>query len=339
MKDQKEIDKLVKKIEKDFGAGTVIKLDSKYKLDVDVISTGLYSLDLATGVGGLPRGRIVEIYGQPGSGKTTLALNVVREAQKAGGKAAYIDMENAVDVAFAKEKIGVDVEDLLFSQPNGGEEALQLLETYILSGLVDVVVVDSVATLLPTAEAEGDIGSTTIGLQARLMSSALRKIGPAVKKSNTLVIFINQTRQKIGGSPYSNPNVTSGGVALQFYCGMRVEMARIAWVKDGDVVTGSKIKAKITKSKVSPPFKQAEFILSFKKGLWKEYDLFNTAVKYGILEKDGNTYMYGKEKLGVGVNQSCKELEDNKELAKKLVDELGKEDLQEPEKETEEEEE
>ena len=334
-KEKQEIDILVKEIEKDFGPGAVIKLDSKQKVNVDTISTGLFSLDIATGVGGLPRGRIVEIFGLESSGKSTLALNVVREVQKIGGRAAYIDMEQAIDVNYAKEKIGVDVESLLFSQPMGGEEALKLVEKYVTSDLVDVVVVDSVAALLPTAEAEGEMGATTIGLQARLMSHAMRKLSPLVKKHNTLVIFINQVRMKIGGMGYGNPETTTGGMALKFYSSMRVEMRRVAWVKDGDKTTGSKLRAKIVKNKVAPPFKSAEFILSFDKGLWREYDLLNTGLEYHVLHKEGNTYFLKDEKIGVGINGSCKELGENKELAEKIVKALHDPDLEKSEIETE----
>jgi recombination protein RecA len=333
MKDAKKIDALVKKIEKDYGPGTVIKLDSKNKVDVEVISTGLYSLDLATGVGGFPRGRIVEMYGPEGSGKTTLALNVVKQAQKAGGKAAYIDMENAIDVAYARDKIGVDMDDLLFSQPNGGEEALSLLETYVDSGLIDVVVVDSVASLVPTTEVEGDMGAQTIGLQARLMSHAMRKLVPIIKKSNTLVIFINQIRMKIGGSPYASPETTPGGKALPFAASLRLDIRRIAWIKEGDKTTGSKIRAKITKSKVAPPFKQAEFVLSFTKGLWREADLFDTAILYQIIKKEGNTYSFKDRKIAVGIGACYKELEKDIELYNNIEKELQVEDLQEPIKE------
>lgn len=326
---KKEIDNLIKEIEKDFGPGTIIKLGSNQHIDVEVIPTGLYSLDLATGVGGFPRGRIIEIYGPESSGKSTLALNVVRECQKLGGKAAYIDMEQAIDPNYAKEKIGVDMTDVLFSQPSGGEEALKLLERYIESHAIDVIVVDSVAALVPMAEAEGEMGSPTIGLQARLMSSALRKISPLVKKSNALVIFINQVRMKIGGMGYGNPETTSGGMALKFYASMRIDMRRIAWVKDGDKTTGSKLRAKIVKNKVAPPFRQAEFILSFEKGLWKGYDLYNTALSFNLISKTGNTYFYGGEKIAVGINATCDELEKNKELADKIIVEIQKGEVQE----------
>jgi len=329
-KDKKsEIDNLVKEIEKDFGPGTIIKLGSNQHVDVEVIPTGLYSLDLATGVGGFPRGRIVEIYGPESSGKSTLALNVVRECQKLGGKAAYIDMEQAIDPNYAKEKIGVDMTDILFSQPDGGEDALKLLDRYIESGALDMIVIDSVAALVPTAEMEGEMGAQTIGLQARLMSSALRKISPKIKKSNTLVIFINQIRMKIGGPAYSNPETTTGGMALKFYASMRIDMRRIAWVKDGEKTTGSKLRAKIVKNKVAPPFRQAEFILSFEKGLWQGYDLFNTALSFNLISKQGNTYFYGGEKIAVGLNATCDELETNKELAKKVLAEIKKGDVQE----------
>lgn len=322
--EKSEIDTFVKEIEKDFGPGSVIKLDSKQKVDVDVIPTGLYSLDIATGVGGFPRGRIIEIFGLESSGKSTLALNVVREAQKMGGRAAYIDMEQAIDTRYMKEKIGVDIDKLLFSQPMGGEEALKLVERYVSSDLVDVVVVDSVAALIPTAEVEGEMGSTTIGLQARLMSHAMRKLSPLVKKHNTLVIFINQIRMKIGGMGYGNPETTAGGMALKFYSSMRVEMRRVAWIKDNSgVQTGSKLRAKIVKNKVAPPFKSSEFVLSFEKGLWREYDLFSTGLQNNILHKEGNTYFFKDEKIGVGVNGSCEALEENKELVEKIIKALN----------------
>ena len=328
---KKELDQLIKQIEKDYGAGTVIKLDSNLKVDVDVIPTGLYSLDMATGVGGFPRGRIVELYGPEGSGKTTLALSVVKECQKAGGKAAYIDMENAMDVTYAKDKIGVDVGDLLFSQPNSAEEALGLVEKYAESKLVDLIVIDSVSSLVPRVEVEGEMGAQTMGLQARLMSHAMRKLVPIIKKSNTLVIFINQIRMKIGGSPYSNPEVTSGGKALLFAASMRVDIRRIAWVKEGDRTVGSKVRAKITKSKVSAPFKAAEFCLMFDKGLWVANDLLETGLKYGVIEREGNTLSFGGEKIGVGLKASCSALDGNPELCVRIAKELAMDGLTEVE--------
>ncbi len=271
-------------------------------MDVDVVPTGCLSLDLALGVGGVPRGRIIEIFGPEASGKTTLAQHIVAEVQKMGGTAAFVDAEHALDPSYAK-KLGVNVDDLLISQPDSGEQALEIVETLVRSNALDVVVIDSVAALTPKAEIEGEMGDSHMGLQARLMSQALRKLTAIVSKTRTIVIFINQTRMKIGVF-FGNPETTTGGTALKFYCSVRIEVRRIGQLKLGDKIIGNRTKAKVVKNKVAAPFRQAEFDILYNQGISQSGDVLDTALTYNILQKSGNTVAYGEVKLGVG-RQAC----------------------------------
>src|SRR5712692_3811274 len=284
-------------IEKQFGKGSIMRLGQKGAIQpIDVIPTGAISIDYALGVGGVPRGRVVEIFGPESSGKTTLALQVIAQAQKLGGMAAFVDAEHALDAAYAK-KLGVDLENLLVSQPDNGEQALEIVEVLIRSGGVDVVVVDSVAALVPRAEIEGEMGDAQMGLQARLMSQALRKLTGVVSKSKTCLIFINQLREKIGVM-FGNPETTTGGRALKFYASVRVDIRRIASIKDGDVVVGGRTRVKIVKNKVAPPFREAEFDVMYGEGISRTGDLLDLAVEKRIIEKSGAWFAYGGERLG-----------------------------------------
>ena len=293
-----DLDAVVGSIKERFGDEMIMKLGDIRKVDVAAIPTGSVSLDLALGIGGVPRGRVIEIYGPESSGKTTLALHIIANAQKAGGTAAFIDAEHALDPEYAK-KIGVKINDLLISQPDAGEQALDIVETLVRSNAVDVIVVDSVAALVPRAEIEGEMGDQHVGRQARLMSQALRKLTPIMAKSNTVVIFINQLRMKIGVM-FGNPETTTGGQALKFYSSVRIEVRRSAQIKRGEDVVGNRVKVKVVKNKVAPPFRTTEFDIMYNEGISASGDLLDTGVKYEVLKKSGNSYLFGETKLGVG---------------------------------------
>jgi len=295
----KALDVAVGQIEKQFGKGAIMRLGQRNTLSpVESISTGAISIDYALGIGGLPRGRVTEIFGPESSGKTTLALQVIAEAQKAGGLAAFVDAEHALDAEYAR-KLGVQIDDLLVSQPDNGEQALEIVEVLIRSGSVDVVVVDSVAALVPRAEIEGEMGEAQMGLQARLMSQALRKLTGAISKSKTVLIFINQLREKIGVM-FGNPETTTGGRALKFYSSVRIDIRRIGAIKDGDVVVGGRTRVKVVKNKMAPPFREAEFDIVYGEGVSREGDLLDLAVEKKIVEKSGAWFAYGGERLGQG---------------------------------------
>ena len=300
-KDDKKraLDLALSQIEKQYGKGAIMKLGgADARVDIPAISTGSLGLDIALGVGGLPRGRVAEIFGPESSGKTTLTLHVIAEAQKAGGTAAFIDAEHALDLAYAK-KLGVQVDDLLVSQPDTGEQALEIAETLVRSGAIDVIVVDSVAALVPRAEIEGEMGDAHMGLQARLMSQALRKLTAAISKSQTTLIFINQIRMKIGVM-FGNPETTTGGNALKFYASVRLDIRRIESIKEGQEVTGSRVRVKVVKNKMAPPFKQAEFDIMFAQGISKPGELVDLGVEKKVVEKSGAWYSYQGERLGQG---------------------------------------
>ena len=288
----------MKQIQKTFGAGAVMRLGENASLKVDAISTGSLSLDIATGIGGLPKGRIVEIYGPESSGKTTVALHMVAEVQKRGGIAGFIDAEHALDPVYAKN-IGVDIDNLYISQPDSGEQALEITETMVRSGAVDIIIVDSVAALVPKAEIDGDMGDSHVGLQARLMSQALRKLTPVVSKSNCIVIFINQLREKIGVT-FGNPETTTGGRALKFYASVRIDIRRIDGIKANNELVGNRTRAKIVKNKVAPPFKSTEFDIMYGQGISKEGDTLDLAVEINIVNKSGAWYTYGETRIGQG---------------------------------------
>jgi recombination protein RecA len=304
-------------IEKQFGKGSVMRLgDSDVVRDIDVISTGSISLDIALGVGGLPRGRVIEIYGPESSGKTTLSLQAIASCQKIGGTAAFIDAEHALDPAYA-EKLGVNVKELLISQPDTGEQALEIADMLVRSGAVDLIVVDSVAALVPKAEIEGEMGDQHVGLQARLMSQALRKLTGNIKRSNAMIIFINQIRMKIGVM-FGNPETTSGGNALKFYASVRLDIRRIGSIKKGEEVVGNETRVKVVKNKVAPPFKAAEFDIYYNEGISRESELINLGVDLGLIEKSGTWYTYGQERIGQGKDNARQYLKDNSEKAKEL---------------------
>lgn len=308
----KALEAAMQQIEKQFGKGAIMKLgDGSARLNIDVISTGSVSLDIATGIGGIPRGRVVEIFGPESSGKTTIALHIIAEAQKAGGKAAFIDAEHALDPEYAG-KLGVDVSELLVSQPDTGEQALEICEMLVRSGAIDVVVIDSVAALVPRAEIQGEMGDSHVGLQARLMSQALRKLAGAINKSNTSAIFINQLREKVG-IMFGNPEVTTGGRALKFYASMRLDVRRIETIKVGDQMTGSRTRVKIVKNKVAPPFKQAEFDIMYGQGISREGDVLDCAVEARLVEKAGAWYSYNGERIGQGRENVKNYLTEHKE--------------------------
>lgn len=302
----------IDQIRERFGDGSIMKFGEARTMQIDAISTGCLSLDIALGVGGVPRGRIIEVFGPEASGKTTLAQHVVAEIQKAGGVAAFVDAEHALDPDYAK-KIGINVDDLFISQPDTGEQALEIVETLVRSNAVDVIVVDSVAALVPKAEIEGDMGDSHMGLQARLMSQALRKLTAAISKSNTVLIFINQTRLKIGVF-FGNPETTTGGTALKFYSSVRVEVRRSAQIKQGDRNIGNRVKVKIVKNKVAPPFQTCEFDIMYNEGISISGDTLDMGVAYGVVNKNGNSYAFGEEKLGVGRENAKKFLRENPKL-------------------------
>lgn len=324
LKDEKEkeraLDDALDLITKQFGKGSIMRLGEGALYDeVDVISTGAISLDVATGIGGIPRGRIVEVYGPESSGKTTLTLHVIAEAQKNGGRAAFIDAEHALDPEYAR-KLGVDVENLIVSQPSTGEDALSICDYLVRSGAIDVVVIDSVAALVPRTEIEGEMGSAHVGLQARLMSQALRKLTGATQKSNTALIFINQLREKVGN--IYNPETTTGGRALKFYSSMRLDVRRSESIKTGDGIIGNKTKVKLAKNKMAPPFKQVEFDIIFGEGISKEGDVLDEAVAAGLVNKSGAWYSMNSEKIGQGRDAAKKYLKDNPKIYEELRSEI-----------------
>jgi recombination protein RecA len=310
------LDETVKEIKDRFGDGSIMKLGDVKKVDVAAIPTGSPSLDIALGIGGVPRGRIIEIYGPESSGKTTLALNIVANAQKTGS-AAFIDAEHALDPSYAK-KIGVKIEDLLISQPDNGEQALDIVETLVKSNAVDVIVIDSVAALTPQAEIDGEMGDSHMGRQARLMSQALRKLTAIGAKSNVTIIFINQIRMKIG-IVFGNPETTTGGNALKFYASVRIEVRRAAQIKQGDQIVGNRVKAKVVKNKVAPPFQTTEFDIMYNEGISKEGDLIDTGVKYEAIAKTGNSFSFGDVKLGVGREKAKTFLRENPKVYTEIL--------------------
>ena len=320
----KALDVALSQIEKQFGKGSIMRMGQKGAiLPVDSIPTGAVSLDYALGIGGMPRGRVVEIFGPESSGKTTLALQLIAEAQKLGGMAAFVDAEHALDAGYA-QKLGVDVDNLLVSQPDNGEQALEIVEVLVRSGGVDVVVVDSVAALVPRAEIEGEMGEAQMGLQARLMSQALRKLTGVVSKSKTSLVFINQLREKIGVM-FGSPETTTGGRALKFYASVRLDIRRIASIKDGDVVIGGRVRVKVVKNKVAPPFREAEFDILYGEGISKQGDLLDLAVDRKIVEKSGTWFSFGGERLGQGRENAKQFLKDNPPIFKTMEEQVRKE--------------
>jgi recombination protein RecA len=320
----KALDLAVGQIEKQFGKGSIMRLGQKGGIaPIEAITTGAISIDYALGIGGMPRGRVVEIYGPESSGKTTLALQVIAQAQKNGGLAAFVDAEHALDAAYA-QKLGVDLEALLVSQPDNGEQALEIVEVLVRSNSVDVVVVDSVAALVPRAEIEGEMGDAQVGLQARLMSQALRKLTGAVSKSKTCLIFINQLREKIGVM-FGNPETTTGGRALKFYASVRVDIRRIATIKDGENVVGGRTRVKIVKNKLAPPFREAEFDVMYGEGISREGDLLDLAVEHKIVDKSGAWFAYGGDRLGQGRENSKQFLKDNPQVARAIEEKVRRE--------------
>ena len=311
---RKALDAALGQIDRQFGKGSVMRLgDSEISNDIQVYSTGSIGLDIALGIGGLPKGRVIEIYGPESSGKTTMTLSVIAEAQKKGGTAAFIDAEHALDPAYA-EKLGVSIDDLLVSQPDTGEQALEIADMLVRSAAVDVVVIDSVAALTPKAEIEGDMGDSHMGLQARLMSQALRKLTANIKRSNTMVIFINQIRMKIGVM-FGNPETTTGGNALKFYSSVRLDIRRIGAIKKGDEILGNQTRVKVVKNKVAPPFKQTEFDILYNEGVSKQGELIDLGVELGIVEKSGAWYSYGADRIGQGRDNVREFLKENPDMA------------------------
>jgi recombination protein RecA len=308
------------KIDKDFGKGSVMMMNEKTNMEIEAISTGSIGLDMALGIGGLPKGRVVEIYGPESSGKTTLAIHVIAEAQKKGGMCAFIDAEHAFDSAYAK-KLGVDIDNLLISQPDYGEQALEIADRLILSGALDVVVIDSVAALVPKSELEGEMGDSKMGLQARLMSQALRKLTATIHKTNSCCIFINQLREKIGVM-FGNPETTTGGNALKFYASVRLDIRRMTQIKDGDEAIGNHVKVKVVKNKVAPPFRQTEFDIIYGEGISKVGEIIDMGVELGIIQKSGSWFSYNSDKLGQG-RESVKQLMlDNPEMATEIENKI-----------------
>lgn len=313
---KKQLELAVETLEKQFGKGTIMRLGDEAMMQVQAVSTGSITLDFALGVGGLPKGRIVEIFGPESSGKTTIALHTIAETQKEGGVAAFVDAEHAFDPAYAR-KIGVNTRDLLFSQPESGEQALTIVDTLVRSNAVDIVVIDSVAALVPQAELEGEMGEATVGLQARLMSQALRKLTGVISKSSCLVIFINQLRDKIGVM-YGSPETTTGGKALKFYASVRLDIRRVGQIKEGTEIIGNRTKVKVVKNKVAPPFKEVEFDIVYGEGISKLGELIDLAVEFGIIKKSGAWFSYEGEKIGQGRENVKANLKENKELYEKI---------------------
>ncbi len=309
--ERNDLEALMESLQARFGEGAIMKLGEAGRAKVEVVPSGSFSLDVALG-GGLPKGRVIEIFGPESVGKTSLALHAIAEIQKRGGKAAFIDAEHALDPDYA-EKIGVKIKDLIISQPESGEEALNILESLVRSGIINIVVIDSVAALTPRAEIEGEMGAHHVGAQARLISQALRKLAAIAAKAGTIVIFLNQIRMKIG-IPFGNPETTPGGLALKFYASVRIDLRRIAQIKKGDEVVGGRIKAKVVKNKVAPPFKVAEFDIMYGSGISYEADVLNTAFKYGVVQKSGSSYTFEGEKLGVGFDNARNKLKEDKKL-------------------------
>jgi len=320
MEKKKAIEMAISQIEKQYGKGSIMTLGEDSKLNIEAISTGSLDLDIALGIGGLPKGRIIEIYGPESSGKTTVALHVIAETQKNGGAAAFIDAEHALDPAYARN-LGVATEDLIVSQPDTGEQALEIAEALVRSGAIDVIVIDSVAALVPRAEIEGDMGDSHVGLQARLMSQALRKLAGAIKKSNTIAIFINQLREKIG-IMFGNPETTTGGRALKFYASVRLDVRKIETLKQGEAIIGNRTRVKVVKNKVAAPFKQAEFDIMYGTGISKEGNVLDVGVTSGIINKSGSWYSYGEHKLGQGRENSKDFLKDNVDIANEIEEKI-----------------
>lgn len=318
----KELNDLIESLQSKFGEGSIMKLGDQTAMKVETVPTGSFSLDWSLGVGGLPKGRIVEIFGPEMSGKTTLALSTIAQCQKRGGKCAFIDAEHALDPEYAK-RIGVKTSELLISQPDSGEEALQILENLVRSGIIDIAVVDSVAALTPRVEIEGEIGDQHIGLQARLMSQALRKLTSIASKTGTIIIFINQIRSQIGTVMWGNPETTPGGRALKFYCSVRIDVRRLAQIKKGEEVIGNRVKAKVVKNKVAAPFKVAEFDIFYGQGISYENDVINVALKKGVVTRSGNTYSYKGEKIGVGADAAKTKLEEDKKMLREIEKETA----------------
>lgn len=321
MEKEKALEMAVAQIERQFGKGAIMRLgEEEKKFKIPSISTGSLALDIATGIGGVPRGRVVEIFGPDASGKTTLALHIIAEAQKKGGMAAFIDAEHALDPIYARN-LGINLDDLLLSQPDTGEEALEIAETLVRSGAVDVVVVDSVAALVPRAEIEGEMGDAHMGLQARLMSQALRKLSGAISKSQTTAIFLNQLREKIGVM-FGNPETTPGGRALKFYASVRLDIRKIETLKHGTDMIGNRVRVKVAKNKLAPPFRQAEFDIMYGQGISKEGGLLDVGVDLGMIQKSGAWYIYEEERLGQGRENSKNYLKENKKLTQKIEEEI-----------------
>mgnify|MGYP000970560635 CR=1 FL=1 len=319
---KKALDLALNQIEKQFGKGSIMRLGENIKMELDIIPTGSLDLDIALGIGGVPRGRIIEIYGPESSGKTTVALHIIAEAQKTGGIAAFIDAEHALDPTYAK-RLGVDIENLIISQPDTGEQALEIAEALVRSGAIDAVVVDSVAALVPKAEIEGEMGDSHVGLQARLMSQALRKLAGAINKSNTTCIFINQLREKVGVM-FGNPETTSGGRALKFYSSVRLDVRRIDSIKQGDEILGNRTRVRVVKNKVAPPFKVAEFDIMYGLGISKEGNILDAGVTADIVKKAGSWYSYGEHRLGQGRENSKEFLKENPEICLEIENKIRK---------------
>jgi recombination protein RecA len=324
-KQAKDVDSVVNEIKERFGEGAIMTMREIHAVNVDVIPTGSIAMDLALGVGGMPRGRIIEIYGAESSGKTTLSLHVIAEAQKKGGTCAFVDAEHAMDPDYAR-RIGVDVDNLLISQPDSGEQGLQIVETLVKSEKIDVIVVDSVAALTPRVEIEGEIGDQHMGLQARLMSQACRKLSSIMSKTNTMVIFLNQTRMKIG-MVFGNPETTPGGMALKFYASVRINLARTAQIKSGDEIIGNRVKAKVVKNKVAAPFKTAEFDIYYNEGISKSGDALRVALDRGLIKQTGSYFTFNGEKMGQGTEGAKTYLKEHPDAMKAIKDEVMKGEL------------